>query len=456
VDLNSHHGTYLLRRGDVAPRSIVPDVPIALQDGDTLTFGKAVGKEPYSVSPVTANIMLIYDTEIALSPSVAQPVISLVDSPTATTNSPTTPIKSKQPPAASNASISGRYGVFGPHSPSSQSSSASSSEDFSHSDHDFEEDEDEDEDDYLDPPDEYPSTPFGGHGQALSTSACYGSLPSLHGLGLLASRHHVIHHAPHTPISTHASPTHLNMPTQMPPSFNNFDRWFSTQRPAAQDSSDINLHVAADEPMDSSRPVSPPVANLLQDVPADVIEEALASVAQTSTQINANPGEPPIVGAYPGSPVRRGAVPPWVNSEEVEEDSQHELPPQPRQLHVALQRPSPLAKGTAPSSVIAEASESSEQLAEDVASDIDADGEADAETSPVNTGASAALEPGAMVASAGVAVQSINTRDPAGVGANANPTITIDARLTSLDEALVNLWVCPAYGILLFVVLTLR
>jgi hypothetical protein len=449
VDLNSHHGTHLLRRGDVVPRSIVPDVPIALQDGDTLIFGKAVGKEPYCVSPITANVMLIYDTEAILSPPVAQPVISLVDSPT----SPTPPVKGKQPAAAPNLSVSaGRYGLFGPHSPSSQSSPGSSSEDFSQSDHDIE--EDDEEDDYLDPSEEYPSTPFGGHGQAQGTGACYGTLPSLHGLGLLASRH-VIHHAPHPSISAHAPHTHLNMHTQMAPSLNlehrsNFDRWFSTQRAVAQDPSSMNLEDGADKPTDISRPVSPPVANLLQDVPADVIEEALASVAQTDTPINANTGERPIIGAYPGSPVRSAAVSPWVVEENVEEEPRQELVPQPPQPQVVLEDPSPVAMGTAPSSIVAEASESSEQLVEDVASDIDADGEADVEASPstaADPSVSAAPEPNAPVASAGVAVQSINTRDPAGVSANANPNVTIDARLTSLDEALVNLWVRPVYYI---------
>ena len=107
VDLHSHHGTHLLRRDEMVPRPIVPDVPIALQDGDTLTFGKAVGKEPYLVSPVTANVMLIYDTEAVLSPPVSQPIISLVDSPTL----PATPIKTKEHAEAPNPPNPGRYGL---------------------------------------------------------------------------------------------------------------------------------------------------------------------------------------------------------------------------------------------------------------------------------------------------------------------------------------------------------
>ncbi len=146
VDLHSHHGTHLLRRDETVSRLIVADVPIALQDGDTLTFGKAVGKEPLCVSPVTANVMLIYDTEAVQSPQILQPVISLVDSPTL----PATPIKGKEveTPKTPNA---GRYGLFGPQSsPSLQSSPGSSDEDFSPSDPDGEEEDHEDEYDYLD------------------------------------------------------------------------------------------------------------------------------------------------------------------------------------------------------------------------------------------------------------------------------------------------------------------
>jgi hypothetical protein len=107
---------------------MVPDVPIALHNGDALTFGKAVGKGPYLVSPVTANVMPIYDTEAVLSPPVSQPVISLVDSHTL----PATPINTKErakapdppPPPPPNP---GRYGLFGlPPTPSPRSPPTSS------------------------------------------------------------------------------------------------------------------------------------------------------------------------------------------------------------------------------------------------------------------------------------------------------------------------------------------
>jgi hypothetical protein len=454
--LHSHHGTHILRRDDIVSRPIVPDVPIALQDGDTLTFGKAVGKEPYLVSPVTANIMLIYDTEAVLSPPISQQVISLVDSPSL----PATPIKSKEHAEAQTPPNPGRYGLFGPQcSPSPQSSPSSSiSDDFSQSDPDAEEDDDED-DDYLDPPEEYPSIPFGGHGQVQSTSACYASLPSLHGLGLLASRH-VTHHAPPTHIPIHAPHTPLNMHSQMASSIT-FDRrsfidpWSDAiQRPTTQDPANVTIEAPAEEPMDISRPASPPVANLLHDVPEGVIEDAFSAVAQTETPMNASAEEPPIVGAYPGSPVRSVILSPW--EVEVVDDlpqlgrlqQQDSLcQPQGQQLG----NTSPAAERPSPSSIIVEASESSERLAEDVASDVDADGEADVDPAPVtngpNTGVSAPLQPGPFLTPAVTVVpQPLNTHVPAGPSANAPSGMTIDARLTSLDEALVNLWVraaCP-------------
>ena len=452
MDLHSHHGTHLLRRDEIISRPIVPDVPIALQDGDTLTFGKVVGKEPFCVSPVTANVMLIYDTEAVHSPPISQPVISLVDSPSL----PATPNKGKDQAEAPKALNAGRYGLFGPHSsPYSQSSHGSSDEDFSPSEPDGEEDEDEDEDDYLDPPEEYPSMPFGGHGQAQGTSACYASLPSLHGLGLLASRH-VMHHAPSTHLPVHASHTPLNMHTQMPLSLaaerrSFIDPWLfdCSQRVTTQYPANVSLGTAADESMDISRPASPPVANALHNVPDAVIEEAFASVSQTEAHVHGNAEEPLVVGAYPGSPVRSAIVSPWEDAEEIPH-------PGPRQQQESMSQPqgqldsaAPAAEErTAPSSVMVEASESSEKLAEDVASDADADGEVDVDpTSPaaaVTAPAPVPLEPAPLIISATNAVPQpfpVPGSAPAGVSVNAAPGTTIDARLTSLDKALVNLWV---------------
>jgi hypothetical protein len=385
--------------------------------------------------------MLIYDTEAVLSPLISQPVISLVDSPSL----PATLIKGKEAEAP-KAPNPGRYGLFGPQSsPSSQSSPGSSDEDFSLIDPDGE--EDEDEDDYLDPPEEYSSVPFGGHGQAQGTGACYASLPSLHGLGLLASRH-VMHHAPPTHIPAHASHTPLNMHTQMPSSLATERRSFigpwlfdCSQRVITQDPANVSLETGAEEPMDISRPASPPVANALHHVPEAVIEEAFASVAQTERHVNVNVEEPSVVGAYPGSPVRSAIVSPWEDAEEIPQL-------EPRQQQECLSQPqrhaAPAAEeGTGPSSVLVEASEGSENFAEDVASDVDADGEADVDPTPTAgaiTAASAPLEPvGPLVVPAiNVVPQSFNA--PPDVSAGAAPGTTIDARLTSLDKALVNLW----------------
>jgi hypothetical protein len=436
----------LLRRDEIVSRPILPDVPIVLQDGDTLTFGKAVGKEPYSVSPITANVMLIYDTEAALESPVSPPIISLVDSPP----TPTTPIKGKQPVAAPKSSSSGRYGLFGPHSPGSQSQSSpaasSEEEDFSQSDHDVEEDEEDEDDYYPDPSDEYPDTPFSGHGQAQIPSACYAPLPSLQGLGLLASRH-VMHHAPPTHTYAHAAHTHMNMHLQ--PFSPSLDIWLdgSHRVPPPNTANCTTLEVGAEEPMDISSPPSPVVANLLHDVSEEVIEGALTT---------AHPEEPPVIGAYPGSPIRSAVVSPWVGSDDVEEELQCDLVAH----EVVLEQPQPssnpeplppremenifiAAQGTPGSSVIAQASECAEHLAEDAASDIDADGDADVDPTP-SAVVSTSFEPAPLVVSAPVAGPS--STDAGAPGAITGSGMTIDARLSSLDEALVNLWVrFPSY-----------
>jgi pSer/pThr/pTyr-binding forkhead associated (FHA) protein len=461
VDLHSHHGTHLLRRDEIVSRPILPDVPIVLQDGDTLTFGKAVGKEPYSVSPITANVMLIYDTEAAPASPVSPPIISLVDSPP----SPTTPIKGKQPLAAPKSSSSGRYGLFGPHSPASQSQSspaASSEEDFSQSDHDGEEDEEEDEDDYYpDPSEDYP---FSGHGQAHNSnnSVCYAPLPSLQGLGLLASRH-VMHHAPPAHMYAHAAHTHMNMHVQ--PLSPSLELWFdSPQRlPAPNPTTNNNNtshEIGAEEPMDISSPPSPTVANLLHDVPEGVIEEALRTEAHV-------PAETPIIGAYPGSPIRSAVVSPWC-SDDVEEELQCDLVhdevimeqrscnpeslPPPRFISAVVGTPGPA------SSIIAQASECATEhhFAEDdddAASDIDADGDADVDVdpTPVSTTSAPASVPLDVplltsVAVAGPSTTTTTNNNNTGTGAAPAPGaitgsgMAIDARVTSLDEALVNLW----------------
>jgi len=245
----------------------------------------------------------------------------------------------------------------------------------------------------------------------------------------------------------------LYMHTQMPSSLVTERRSFTDpwlfdcspwQRVTAQDPANVSLGTGADEPMDISRPASPPVTNALHHVPDVVIEEALASVAQTEAHVNANAEEPLVVGAYPGSPVRSVIVSPWEDAEEIPQ-------PGPRRQQESLSQPqgqldsAALAaeERTGPSSVIAEASESSEKLVEDVASDVDADGEADVDPTPpvpaVTARAPVPLESAPLVMPATNPVPQPFPA-PAGVSANAAPGTTIDARLTSLDKALVNLW----------------
>ena len=407
--------------------------------------------------------MLIYDTEAVPTSPVTPPIISLVDSPP----SPTTPIKGKQPVAAPKSSSSGRYGLFGPHSPSSrsQSSPGSSEDDFSQSDHDGEEDDEDEEDDYPDLSEDYPATPFGGHGQAQSTGACYAPLPSLQGLGLLASRH-VMHHAPPTHMYAHAVHTHMNMHAQSLSleRRSSLELWFDgpQQRIPAPNTANASHEVGTEEPMDISSPPSPVVAGLLHDVPEEVFEEALASVVRTDAHV---PEEPPIIGAYPGSPIRSAVVSPWVGSEDVDEDPHCDLVPaeafmqqQSSNSELRLQRETPnsfiAAEETPASSVIAQASES--HLAEeDDASDIDADGEADVDHAPP-AGVSTSFEPAPLVVSAvaDAGPSSTDANAPAGAGAITASGMTMDARLASLDEALVNLWVRFTLSVKAFVLPT--
>jgi hypothetical protein len=240
------------------------------------------------------------------------------------------------------------------------------------------------------------------------------------------------------------------MHTQMPSSLAIERRSFigpwlfdCSQRVTTQDPANVSLEAGADEPMDISRPATPPVANALHHVPEAVIEEALASVAQTESHVNANAEEPSVVGAYPGSPVRSAIVSPWDDGEEMPQlEPRREAQPQGQLESAAIE-------GTGPSSVIVEASEGSEKFAEDVASDVDADGEADVDPTP-NAGAiTAAPVPAPLSPSGPLLVPTIAVPQPfnasADVSAGVAPGSTIDARLSSLDKALVNLWVCNLF-----------
>ncbi|THH15577.1 hypothetical protein EW146_g4919 [Bondarzewia mesenterica] len=162
VDLSSHHGTHILKQGDTVSRMLTPEIPTLLETGDCVTFGKSVGRENYSVRPVTVNVRLLYDSAPSLRPQrEISPTIQSSES-------------QDDPKRILKPNISGRYGVFDPldSSPSSPSSSESSSP--SQRDSDVEE---------IDRPEEYPITnsAFSVH-RSLSQDS---SLPSLQGLGLL-------------------------------------------------------------------------------------------------------------------------------------------------------------------------------------------------------------------------------------------------------------------------------
>ncbi|KAI0052814.1 hypothetical protein FA95DRAFT_1601510 [Auriscalpium vulgare] len=157
VDLSSHHGTHVLKQGETVSKMLAPGVPVSLDNGDIITFGKSVGKDDFLVRPVTVHVKLLHDEAD----------------------------KGKQ----SVRSRSGRYGVYSRPSPSPirsvhTSPSCSPWSSFS-SPSDVEE---------SDRPEEYPivrSQPFEG-------------LPSLNRLGLLK---HLIPpmHAPQ-PFSPYQSP----------------------------------------------------------------------------------------------------------------------------------------------------------------------------------------------------------------------------------------------------------
>jgi hypothetical protein len=215
------------------------------------------------------------------------------------------------------------------------------------------------------------------------------------------------------------------------------------------------MEAATDEPMGISHAASPPATNLLPDNPDGVVEEAFAAAAQTEARINASAEELPIVRAYPGSPVRSVVLFPWEVVDELPQLGQRQeslCQSQGQQLG----NPSPAPEGTSPSSIIVEAPESSEQLAEDVASDVDADGEADLDPAPAASGSSIGLSAplvAGLLAPPVVTVvprpQPLKAHTPARTGASAASGMTIDARLISPDEALVDLWVCTACPLVL-------
>jgi hypothetical protein len=170
----------------------------------------------------------------------------------------------------------------------------------------------------------------------------------------------------------------------------------------------------------------------------------------------------PINSQMPSSPAtdRRSFIGPWLLdcSQRVTTQNPANVSPEAgAEENMDISRPASPPSGNAlhyvPEAVIEEAFASVTQTDVHVnancegpsiaAMDIDADDEADVHLSPTVgpiTTASAPLEPGLLVAPGVSAVpQPLNA--PADVSASAAPGTTIDARLTSLDKAFVNLWV---------------
>ncbi|KAI0058612.1 hypothetical protein BV25DRAFT_1994116 [Artomyces pyxidatus] len=161
TDLSSHHGTHVLKQGDAISKKLTPGEPISLDNGDSVTFGKTVGRDECLVRPVTAIVRLLHDEEVSWTPAN----------------------KGKQP---FRSSTSGRYGIFVHEAPShSPPSSPSSSECSSPGEPDM-------SIDASDPPEEYP---IGRDHHADQ------HLPSLSRLGLLQRLYPTVH--PSKPLTLH-------------------------------------------------------------------------------------------------------------------------------------------------------------------------------------------------------------------------------------------------------------
>ncbi|OSD02279.1 hypothetical protein PYCCODRAFT_1435613 [Trametes coccinea BRFM310] len=99
-DLHSHHGTYIIRQGQLTSIVVKPEVPTALLDGDVITFGKSVGRDVSLVPPIVARVQLIVGRD---------------DSNRAYLPLPASVVNSDPPnPEKLTKSTSGRYGVFPP------------------------------------------------------------------------------------------------------------------------------------------------------------------------------------------------------------------------------------------------------------------------------------------------------------------------------------------------------
>ncbi|KAI0808295.1 hypothetical protein C8Q74DRAFT_1232557 [Fomes fomentarius] len=125
IDLHSHHGTHILRPGELVSTPLKPEIPTVLADGDLITFGKSVGRDIYLVRPIVLRVELIFGGD-ALSPALL-PLPRSLDADTADDAQPSSLSQSKddehEHDKGSARPGTGRYGVFLP-SPESSSSSS--------------------------------------------------------------------------------------------------------------------------------------------------------------------------------------------------------------------------------------------------------------------------------------------------------------------------------------------
>jgi pSer/pThr/pTyr-binding forkhead associated (FHA) protein len=113
IDLGSHHGTHIRKPGERLSRPLKPETPTLLADGDTVTFGKSVGKNEECVKPVVARIELLYSGSAYSTTSPIKPLV----------------VPCSSSPASDKSSIksnSGRYGIGDTSSSSSDESSFNS------------------------------------------------------------------------------------------------------------------------------------------------------------------------------------------------------------------------------------------------------------------------------------------------------------------------------------------
>ncbi|KAM5541515.1 hypothetical protein V8D89_004705 [Ganoderma adspersum] len=135
TDLGSHHGTHILRPGELVSTSLKPEVPTVVADGDLITFGKTVGRDTTLVRPVVARVELTFGGDTPQRAPSPPPRSLQVQRPSTPGPAADDSQSQSQPqpherdgnvktPTRTNA---GRYGAFLP-SPESSSSSSSDSD----------------------------------------------------------------------------------------------------------------------------------------------------------------------------------------------------------------------------------------------------------------------------------------------------------------------------------------